>query len=160
MRGGLFLIKLSSGENGSVGFSVRRTVSRSRRCSWNPHDTAKKMADDIIADPDRALDALAREELGLNPDELGSPTGAAVSSFVAFAMGASIPLLPFLALAHHGALPISIGLTALALFSVGATLSLFIGRGAFTGGLRMLLIGGGAGALTFLIGRMLGVALA
>jgi VIT1/CCC1 family predicted Fe2+/Mn2+ transporter len=118
-----------------------------------PHDTAKKMADDIIADPDRALDALAREELG-------SPTGAAVSSFVAFAMGASIPLLPFLLLAHHGALPISIALTGVALFSVGAALSLFIGRGAFTGGLRMLLIGGGAGTLTFLIGRMLGVALA
>jgi len=124
-----------------------------------PHETAKKMADDIIADPDRALDALAREELGLNPDELGSPWGAAISSFLAFAVGAMIPLLPFLVLAHHGALPISIGLTAIALFSVGATLSLFIGRGAFTGGLRMLLIGGGAGALTFLIGRMLGVAM-
>jgi VIT1/CCC1 family predicted Fe2+/Mn2+ transporter len=125
-----------------------------------PHDTARKMADDIIADPDRALDALAREELGLNPDELGSPTGAAVSSFVAFAMGASIPLLPFLLLAHQGALPISIALTGVALFSVGAALSLFIGRGALTGGLRMLLIGGGAGALTFLIGSVLGVALA
>ncbi len=125
-----------------------------------PHDTARKMADDIIADPDRALDALAREELGLNPDELGSPWGAAISSFLAFSVGASIPLLPFLLLAHRGALPISIGLTALALFSVGATLSLFIGRGAVTGGLRMLLIGGGAGALTFLIGHMLGVALA
>jgi len=124
-----------------------------------PHETAKKMADDIIADPDRALDALAREELGLNPDELGSPWGAAISSFLAFAVGAMIPLLPFLVLAHHGALPISIGLTAIALFSVGATLSLFIGRGAITGGLRMLLIGGGAGALTFLIGRMLGVAM-
>jgi len=124
-----------------------------------PHDTAKKMADDIIADPDRALDALAREELGLNPDELGSPWGAAISSFLAFAVGAMIPLVPFLVLAHHGALPISIGLTAIALFSVGATLSLFIGRGAITGGLRMLLIGGGAGALTFLIGRMLGVAM-
>jgi VIT1/CCC1 family predicted Fe2+/Mn2+ transporter len=125
-----------------------------------PHETAKKMADDIIADPDRALDALAREELGLNPDELGSPWGAAISSFLAFAVGGMIPLLPFLVLAHHGALPISIGLTAIALFSVGATLSLFIGRGAIRGGLRMLLIGGGAGALTFLIGSMLGVALA
>ncbi len=125
-----------------------------------PRDTAKKMADDIIADPDRALDALAREELGLNPDELGSPWGAAISSFLAFSVGALIPLLPYLALAHHGALPVSIALTALALFAVGATLSLFIGRGAITGGLRMLLIGGGAGALTFVIGRMLGVALA
>ena len=118
------------------------------------------MADDIIADPDRALDALAREELGLNPDELGSPWGAAISSFVAFAVGAIIPLVPFLVIAHHGALPVSIAMTGAALFAVGATLSLFIGRGAVTGGLRMLLIGGGAGALTFLIGRMLGVAMA
>jgi len=124
-----------------------------------PRETAQKMANDIIADPDRALDALAREELGLNPDELGSPTGAATSSFLAFAIGALIPLLPFLVLAHHGALPVSITLTAIALFSVGATLSLFIGRHAFIGGLRMLAIGAGAGALTFLIGRMLGVAL-
>ncbi len=124
-----------------------------------PRETARSMANDIIADPDRALDALAREELGLNPDELGSPWGAAISSFLAFAIGAFIPLLPFLVIAHHGALPVSIALTAVALFSVGATLSLFIGRRAVIGGLRMLAIGGGAGALTFLIGRMLGVAL-
>ena len=125
-----------------------------------PRETARKMANDIIADPERALDALAREELGLNPDELGSPWGAAISSFLAFAVGAMIPLLPFLLLAHHGALPISIVLTGIALFTVGATLSLFIGRRAILGGLRMLAIGGGAGALTFLIGRLLGVALA
>ncbi len=125
-----------------------------------PRDTAKQMANDIIADPERALDALAREELGLNPDELGSPSGAATSSFLAFAAGALIPLVPFLALAHHGALPVSIALTGIALFSVGAVLSLFIGRRAVLGGLRMLAIGGGAGALTFLIGGMLGVALA
>ena len=125
-----------------------------------PRDTAQKMANDIIADPDRALDALAREELGLNPDELGSPWGAAISSFLAFSVGALIPLLPFLVIAHHGALPVSIAMTGVALFAVGATLSLFIGRGAITGGLRMMLIGAGAGALTFMIGRMLGVALA
>ena len=122
-------------------------------------DVAKKMADDIIADPDRALDALAREELGLNPDDLGSPAGAATSSFLAFSGGALIPLLPFLVSDAPGALPMSIALTGIALFSVGATLSLFIGRRAVLGGLRMLAIGGAAGALTYLIGRMLGVAL-
>ncbi|NIO43857.1 MAG: hypothetical protein GTO41_29140 [Burkholderiales bacterium] len=125
-----------------------------------PRATARQMANDIIADPERALDALAREELGLNPDELGSPWGAAISSFVAFAVGALLPLLPFLVMSRHGALPLSIALTAVALFSVGAVLSLFIGRRAFLGGLRMLAIGGGAGALTFLIGKVLGVALA
>ena len=125
-----------------------------------PRDTAKQMANDIIADPERALDALAREELGLNPDELGSPPGAATSSFLSFAAGALIPLLPFLMVGHRGALPVSIALTGVALFSVGAVLSLFIGRRALYGGLRMLAIGACAGALTFFIGRMLGVALA
>lgn len=125
-----------------------------------PRETAQAMANDIIADPDRALDALAREELGLNPDELGSPWGAALSSFLAFSAGAMVPLLPFLILAPSKALLVSIALTGIALFSVGATLSLFIGRRAITGGLRMLMIGAAAGALTFFIGRMLGVALA
>ncbi|UCD69212.1 MAG: VIT1/CCC1 transporter family protein [Betaproteobacteria bacterium] len=124
-----------------------------------PRETAERMAHDIIADPERALDALAREELGLNPDELGSPSGAATWSFLSFAGGAFIPLLPFLALGHRGALPASIAMTGIALFSVGALLSLFIGRRAILGGLRMLAIGAGAGTLTFLIGRMLGVAL-
>jgi VIT1/CCC1 family predicted Fe2+/Mn2+ transporter len=122
-------------------------------------DTARRMANDIIADPDRALDALAREELGLNPDELGSPWGASTSSFIAFSGGALIPLLPFLVVGAADALPASIAMTGVALFSVGATLSLFIGRRAFLGGLRMLAIGAGAGGLTYLIGRMLGVAL-
>jgi VIT1/CCC1 family predicted Fe2+/Mn2+ transporter len=121
---------------------------------------ARRMANEIIADPDRALDALAREELGLNPDELGSPWGASISSFLAFSGGALIPLLPFLVVGAADALPVSITLTGVALFSVGATLSLFIGRRALLGGLRMLAIGAGAGGLTFLIGRMLGVALA
>jgi vacuolar iron transporter family protein len=124
-----------------------------------PRKQAQKMATDIIADPDKALDALAREELGLNPDELGSPWGAATFSFLAFSGGALIPLLPFLFARGTGALFVSIVLTAIALFSVGATLSLFIGRRALTGGLRMLAIGGGAGALTYLIGTLLGVTL-
>jgi VIT1/CCC1 family predicted Fe2+/Mn2+ transporter len=70
-----------------------------------------------------------------------------------------IPLLPFLLGKSSHALFISIGLTAAALFGVGATLSLFTGRGALRGGLRMLLIGAGAGALTYAIGTMLGVGL-
>lgn len=124
-----------------------------------PRKQAKQMADDIIADPDKALDALAREELGLNPDELGSPWGAAIFSFLSFAGGALIPLFPFFFAAGPIALFVSIALTAVALFSVGASISLFIGRRALTGGLRMLAIGGCAGALTFLIGKLLGVTL-
>jgi VIT1/CCC1 family predicted Fe2+/Mn2+ transporter len=121
---------------------------------------AKALAGGMIADPDKGLDALAREELGLNPDELGSPWGAAAFSFISFAIGAIIPVLPFTLWRGSEALPISVAGTALALFAVGATLSLFTGRQAWLGGLRMLLIGGVAGGVTYLIGTLLGVGLA
>src|SRR4030095_1409689 len=120
---------------------------------------AKRLADSMIADPERGLDALAREELGLNPVELGSPWGAATFSFLSFAAGALIPLLPFLFGKSAGPLYVSIGLSAAALFAVGSTLSLFTGRAALRGGARMLLIGAAAGALTFAMGKLLGVTL-
>jgi len=120
---------------------------------------AKALAARLIADPDRALDTLAREELGLNPEELGSPWGAAGFSFLSFAAGAVLPLLPFLFTGAGRALPVAIGLTAVALFAVGATLSLFTGRNAWLGGLRMLGIGSAAGAGTYIIGKALGVTL-
>ena len=125
-----------------------------------PGDQAHDLAARMISDPERGLDALAREELGLNPDELGSPWGAALFSFLAFAAGAMVPLASYLVLDASLALGGSIVLTALALFGVGAALSLFTGRQAGKGGLRMLLIGGGAGVLTWSIGRLLGVVLA
>jgi VIT1/CCC1 family predicted Fe2+/Mn2+ transporter len=125
-----------------------------------PPDEARRLADRMIADPDRALDTLAREELGLNPDDLGSPLGAAIFSFVSFGIGASIPLAPFLFLVGTPALTLAVGLASLSLFGVGATLSLFTGTRALWGGLRMLLLGGAAGAATFCIGSLLGVSLA
>jgi VIT1/CCC1 family predicted Fe2+/Mn2+ transporter len=124
-----------------------------------PKREATKLAKQIVADPEQALDTLAREELGLNPAELGSPTGAAVSSFLSFAAGAALPLLPFLASSGPRALHTSIGVTCVALFAIGAALSLFTGRGALHSGARMLLLGGLAGAVTFGIGRLFGVAL-
>jgi VIT1/CCC1 family predicted Fe2+/Mn2+ transporter len=124
-----------------------------------PVEEAKRMATAIISDPERALDALTREELGLNPEDLGSPWGAAAFSFLSFAAGAIVPLVPFLALKGSAALAVVIGVTAAALFGVGAAISLFTGREAWRGGLRMLLIGGAAGAITFAIGRLLGVSL-
>ena len=122
-------------------------------------EDALKLARAIIADPTQALDTLAREELGLNPDELGSPWGAAMFSFVSFATGALVPLLPFLALAGTRALPVSVAMTALALFAVGAAIRLFTGKSALRDGLRMLAIGAAAGAMTYGIGRLLGVSL-
>jgi VIT1/CCC1 family predicted Fe2+/Mn2+ transporter len=125
-----------------------------------PRDEAVALARREIADPENALDTLAREELGLNPDELGSPWAAAIASFVAFSIGALVPLLPFLLFARGTALYASIGATGVALFAVGAIISLFTGRSAVRDGLRMLAIGGAAGAITYGIGSLLGVSLA
>lgn len=122
-------------------------------------DEAGTLARRMIADPVLGLDTLAREELGLNPEELGSPWAAALSSFFAFVTGGAIPLLPYLLNVQRQPLLISIALTALALFSVGVVLSLFTGRGALRGGLRMLLIGGSAGVVTYFIGDLLGAKL-
>ena len=122
-------------------------------------DEARRVADKLMEDPERALDTLAREELGLNPDDLGSPWVAALSSFSAFTLGAALPLLPFL-LGNGHALTTSISLTAIGLFLVGASMSLFTGRHAVLSGLRMLGIGGAAGLATYFIGAWLGVNLA
>lgn len=121
-----------------------------------PRQEAESLAKRLFEDPERALDTLAREELGLNPDELGSPAKAAGASFVSFAAGALIPLFPF-AVSAPQPLIVSIALTGVSLFGVGAVLSLFTGRRAMLGGLRMLAIGSSAGAATYFIGNALGV---
>jgi len=122
-----------------------------------PKEDAVKFANLLIQNPEKALDTLAREELGINPDELGSPWGAAISSFVSFAVGACIPLLPFILNDSKYNLFISIGLTAVSLFAIGATISLFTQRNAWISGLRVLLIGVAAGGLTYFIGSLFGV---
>ena len=122
-------------------------------------EEARKFADHMLSDRERALDTLAREELGLNPDELGSPSGAAISSFLSFAIGGAIPLTPFLFTTGSTALYAVAGVTAVALFAVGATLSLFTGRNAVFSGVRMLAIGVAAGGVTYLLGKLLGVTL-
>jgi len=120
-------------------------------------EEARRVSRELVKDEAHALDALAREELGLNPDDLGSPWGAAVSSFIAFAIGAVIPLMPFLLrLPIERAVPFAAVIAAVSLFGVGATLSLFTGRSAVAGGVRMVLIGAAAGAATWAIGSLLG----
>jgi VIT1/CCC1 family predicted Fe2+/Mn2+ transporter len=124
-----------------------------------PAKEADKLAQRLVADPEHALDTLAREELGLNPGELGSPFGAAASSFVSFGLGALIPLAPWLlARTSTQAFTLAITIPAVALFVVGATLSLFTGRNALWSGLRMLALGAIAGGVTYGIGHLLGVA--
>ena len=119
---------------------------------------AAAAADRIMADPEVALETLVREELGLDPSELGSPWAAAIWSFVAFAFGASVPVLPFLfSDARWPFVVASAVLSCLALFGVGAALSLFTGRSALRSGMRQLAIGVVAAAATFGIGRLIGV---
>lgn len=128
-------------------------------------EQARAMTRELVKRPAQALEVLAREELGLNPHDLGSPIGAATASFLAFAVGAILPLLPFIAgpaLGLPGSLAIgsTIVITVLALAGVGLAISLFTGREAWRGALRMVLIGGGAGVIAWGVGRLLGVALA
>lgn len=120
---------------------------------------AKNLADTLISDPERALDTLAREELGLNPQDLGSGWLAATASFVAFAIGAAIPLLPFLWRHAAHSLEWTIAMTLLALFGTGATASLFTGKSTWLSGLRMVSIGVFAAGATYLVGRLFGTAL-
>ena len=119
-------------------------------------EEARTLAKRMIADPELGLDTLAREELGLNPDELGSPWQAAIFSFFSFIFGGMIPLLSFLLNIQRHPLLIAITLSCVALFSVGAALSLFTGRHALWSGFRMLLIGSVAGVVTYFIGDFLG----
>jgi len=118
---------------------------------------AAAIAKQLMADPKIALETLVREELGLDPEELGSPWGASIGSFLAFAIGAFVPLLPFILLTGGTALAVSIGLTSLALFAVGASVSLLTGRSALYSGARQLLIGIAAAGITYLIGSLIGV---
>ncbi len=118
-------------------------------------EEARRVAQRLIADPVRALDTLAREELGINPQDLGSPMGAAISSFLAFAVGAIIPVIPFFV--FEQAMLISTIFAGFGLFCLGVGTSLFSGRNALWGGLRMLLIGSAAGAITFGVGKLFGL---
>lgn len=125
-----------------------------------PPAQAELVADHLMADPDKALDTIAREQLGLDPQELGSPTAAALASFFSFALGALVPLLPFLVMSGWGAVLVSAVLSAIALFVVGVGVSFFTGRHFLVSGARMLALGGAAASVTFLIGRLIGVSVA
>ena len=119
-------------------------------------DEAKAIAHRLFEDPERALDQLIREELGLDPDELGSPFKAAFGSFVAFAVGAFVPVVPYL-IGGAFAFPAAIGLSLVALFGVGASVSLLTGRSVAFSGARQVGIGAVAAIVTFLVGTVIGV---
>ena len=126
--------------------------------------TAKAAADKIFADPKSALDTLAREELGLNPDELGNPYKVALSSFAAFAVGALVVVLPYLlaviwpSVFGSDSVPliIAITLSVIAMLVVGGLVGKFSGRGVARGAIRQFVVGARAAGVTFIIGRVIG----
>lgn len=124
-----------------------------------PKADAVKLSKIVISDPEKALDTLAREELGLNPSELGSPWGAAISSFVSFSIGALIPVIPFIFGIYRWNLLIAVCLAGVSLFTVGGLLSLFTNRSALMSGLRMFCIGMAACGLTYFVGSLIGVSI-
>ena len=116
---------------------------------------AEEVANSIMSDRRIALDTLTREELGLDPDALGSPWSAAISSLLAFAAGAFVVVLPYLIGSGTAALVWAICLFGLALFAVGAGIGLLNGRSAVRSGLRQVIVGGLAAGVTFVIGRII-----
>jgi VIT1/CCC1 family predicted Fe2+/Mn2+ transporter len=117
---------------------------------------AVRAATAIMKDRAVALDTMAREELGLDPDELGSPWSAAFSSLFAFALGAIVVVLPYLFGSGRPALIVAVTFAGVALFVVGAAIGFLNGRSALRSGARQLLIGGAAALLVFGIGHLMG----
>jgi VIT1/CCC1 family predicted Fe2+/Mn2+ transporter len=125
-----------------------------------PEAQAKALAERLLSDKDTALDTLAREELGIDPDSLGGSAWAAgAASFCLFAFGAIFPVAPYLVLNGWPAVAASLALSGVVLAGIGAGTSLFTGRGLVFSASRQVLIGLAAAAVTFAIGRLVGVSL-
>jgi vacuolar iron transporter family protein len=117
---------------------------------------AEELSVKMMSDPELALETHAREELGINPAETGNPLQAAGSSFVMFAIGAFIPLLPWLITSGTKATLWSVILGATGAFVVGAALAYFTGRSWLWSASRQLLISAIAAAVTYGVGHLIG----
>jgi VIT1/CCC1 family predicted Fe2+/Mn2+ transporter len=123
-----------------------------------PEDRAKEMAAHMMADRTNILDTLAREELGIDPEELGgSAYEAAFTSFFLFAFGALFPMLPYLFVGGTLAIALSLVVSAVGLFIIGAAITLMTGKSVMFSGTRQVLVGIAAAALTYGIGKLIGV---
>ncbi|HYU57013.1 MAG TPA: VIT1/CCC1 transporter family protein [Actinomycetota bacterium] len=151
------LLHIEAHELATQPVEERRELARLYRLKGMPKEVAEQAADALMRDPQVALETHAREELGLDPNALGSPIGAALSSFVMFAIGAIAPLVPFLVAEGTAAILASVTIGAVALFALGAGMARFTGRPVALSGGRMLLIGGTAAAVTYGVGSLLNV---
>ena len=123
-----------------------------------PEEQARTMAAEIMQNKDHAHEVLIKEELGINPEDLkGSAMEAAVASFVFFAFGAIIPVIPFFFLGGMKAVMVSTFMSACGLFLIGGSITLFTGKSLWYSGFRQVLFGLMAAAITFGIGKLIGV---
>src|SRR6266487_5917493 len=123
-----------------------------------PEDRAKELASHMMADKANILDTLAREELGIDPEELGgSAYEAAFTSFFLFAFGALFPILPYFFLSGSTAIIISLIVSAIGLFIIGAAITLMTGRSVWFSGTRQVVVGVAAAVLTYGVGKLIGV---
>lgn len=125
-----------------------------------PEAQSREFAASVMSNPTTAVEAMAREELGIDPDELGgSAWEAAITSFLLFSVGAIVPVIPFVFARGNNAVMLSVVFSSIALFTVGAAITLFTGRSVLFSGGRQVLFGLVAAALTFGVGRLVGIAL-
>ena len=126
-----------------------------------PEEQAKSMAKEIMSNPTHAHEILVKEELGINAEDLkGSAMEAAITSFLLFAVGAIIPVIPFFFLSGMLGVLVSTVCSALGLFLIGATITLFTGKSIWYSGFRQVIFGLIAAAITFGIGKLIGVSIA
>lgn len=151
-------IELERAELESVPDEEMRELSLIYQAKGLPKSEADATAARLMENPDVALNTLVREELGLDPSELGSPWGASIGSFVAFAIGALLPVIPFFfGSASTPVIAISAAISTVATFAVGAGVSLFTGRSMLYSGARQVALAAAAATVTFAIGRVIGV---
>ncbi|MBL7742817.1 MAG: VIT1/CCC1 transporter family protein [Chitinophagaceae bacterium] len=123
-----------------------------------PEEQARQMAADVIKNPEHAHEVLVQEELGINTEELkGSAIEASLYSFFLFAIGAIIPVIPFMFTGGMKAIILSASMSAVGLFIIGAAITLFTGRSIWSSGFRQVAFGLAAAAITFGIGKLIGV---
>jgi VIT1/CCC1 family predicted Fe2+/Mn2+ transporter/rubrerythrin len=121
---------------------------------------ARALATQVLSDQSTALETLVREELTIDPAELGgSAWVAAITSFILFSIGAIIPVAPYFVISGMTAAAVSIALSALALFVLGAGITVITGQSALTSGVRQVAFGVAAAAITYGVGRLVGVGL-
>lgn len=153
-------IKIEAEEIANAPEEEQEELSLIYQSKGLPEDKAKEMAAHMMQDKTHILDTLAREELGIDPDELGgSSWEAALTSFLLFAFGALFPILPFFFTQGNLAVYLSLGVSALGLFAIGSLITLMTGQKVIVAGSRQVVFGLVAAGLTFGIGRLIGVSI-